>query len=168
MAPTRRWAAAVGVVLALLTVAGPASAKSTAKGHNPTAQQVGVGRWQVVIVPGTTPATAPAPPATFDATLLTPAYLTLTNIGTVVPGTMTVTAGTGFNLLGGVFVCRVPWVNGNCTVPYSPTSFVFVAGTSQAPPAPGESWYLKVAGVVVTGGTLSAVTTPPTAKSLNS
>lgn len=168
MAATRRWAAAVGVALALLTVAGPASAKSTTLARN-TAQTVGVGKWQVVIIEGTTPATAPAPPPVFS-TLLAPAYLTLTNIGTVVPGTMTVTAGAGLSLLGNVQICRVPWVGGACSTAnkINYTSPVFVAGTGNAPPLPNETWYLQVGGVLIANATLSAVTTAPAARSLNS
>lgn len=168
MAATRRWAAAVGVVLALLTVAGPASAKSTAQARNVTPQTVGVAKWQVVIVEGTTPATAPAAPTPFNVTLLTPAYLTLTNIGTVTPGTLTVAGGTGFNLLGGLEICRVRWVLGLCSDPVPLNGGVFVAGTATPPPAPTRSWYLKVSGLIVTGVTLSALTTAPAPKRLNS
>lgn len=166
-ATRRRWAAAVGAVLALLAAA-PAAASSNARAHNTTAQVVSTARWSVVVVPGTSPATGAAPPATFSATLATPAYLTLTNTGSVVPGSMTLTGSAGLNLLGGVSICRVPWVGATCTQPVTFLSPVFTADGNPAPPAPGVSWYLLVSGVVVTGGTISALATAPAARSVNS
>ncbi|GAB3460800.1 hypothetical protein AB1207_06035 [Kineococcus endophyticus] len=168
-ATRRRWAAAAGVVLAFLGAA-PASAAPNARAHNTTAQVVGVATWSVVVVPGTSPATGPTAAVPFSVTVLTPAYLTLTNTGSVVPGSMTLTAGVDLDLLASLSICRVPWVLGNCTqvVPFSSTNPTYTAGGSTPPPSPGQTWYLKVSGLLATGVTLQALATAPAARSVNS
>ncbi|MEW1956659.1 hypothetical protein [Kineococcus sp. NPDC059986] len=166
-ATRRRWAAAAGAVLALLAAA-PASAASSARAQNTPAQLVTAANWAVVVVSGTSPATTPGPPATFTSAVGIPAYLTLTNLGNVVPGTMTLTGRAGLTLLGNVQICLDPWSGGTCSRQLTWTSAVFTANGSPAPPDPGQSWYLKTSGLVVVGGTMSAVTAPPAARTVNS
>jgi hypothetical protein len=163
--------AAVAVLALLITTAGAGTAwaKPQAQGQNTREQLVQGGDYRVVIKAGTTPATGPeAPPPVYS--LASVVDLTMTNIGTVTPGSVQIVAGGGLSLVAGIVICRVQFTTANPTSCPAGKQVSFDAtGVVQPPlPAAKEVWYVKAGGVLALGATLSAQSTPPAKQTVSS
>jgi hypothetical protein len=162
--PRRAALAAAAVVIAVSGV-GTAWARPSAQAQN--AQTVTGGDYRVVMKGGTLPATGPEDPVPVYA-LAGTVDLTMTNIGTVTPGSVRIVAGGGLALGAGIVICRVPFVGTNCATGQQ-VSFNTTTGLVDAPlPTPKQVWYVKAGGVLALGATLATSSTPPAKQTVNS
>jgi len=164
--PRRAALAAAAVVIAASGV-GTAWARPSAQAQNAQTMTVTGGDYRVVMKGGTVGATGPEDPVPVYA-LLGTVDLTITNIGTVTPGSVRLVAGGGLSLVAGIVICRVPFVGTTCA-PGQQVTFNTTTGLVDAPlPTPKQVWYVKAGGVLALGATLATSSTPPAKQTVNS